>query len=191
MAVDGTRRRSRPVTDARHWHADETLRDGSPITFRAVRPDDKERLAKAFAGLERESVYKRFFRYRDALDDAELAVVDRLDFVHDVMLVVTRGTGPDETVIASGRYIEHDGPPGERVAEVAFTVEEDYAGNGIAKRLLAHLARLARAQGIVRFDADVLADNGAMLAVFGRSGFPIERRRDGGVVHVTLYLDRG
>ena len=34
----------------------------------------------------------------------------------------------------------------------------------------------------------VLAENKAMLAVFARSGLPMRKRRDGGVVHVTLSL---
>ena len=178
------------MTDARHFHVDDTLRDGTPIVFRAVRPDDKARIAKAFAGLERESVYLRFFSYKDHLGDDELAHLDHLDFIHEVILVVTRSVDADEIVIASGRYVEHSSEDGVRTAEVAFTVEEDYAGQRLARRLLAHLARLACAAGIARFDADVLPENGAMLAVFARSGFPMQRRRDGGVVHVTLDLAR-
>lgn len=179
------------MNDARHFHVDDTLRDGTPIVFRAVRPDDKARIAKAFAGLERESVYLRFFSYKDHLGDDELAHLDRVDFVHEVILVVTRRDDADEIVIATGRYIEHGAPDGVRTAEVAFTVEEDYGGQGIARRLLAHLARLAREQGIARFDADVLPENGAMLAVFARSGFPMRKRREGGVVQVTMDLVPG
>lgn len=179
------------MTDARHFHADDTLRDGTPIVIRAARPDDKARLAQAFAGLERESVYRRFFSYKEALGDAELGRLDRMDFVHDVALIVTRTVDAEEIVIAGGSYIEHPADGGARTAEVAFTVEEDYRGNGLAARLLRHLAALARAQGIARFDADVLPENGAMLAVFARSGFPMTRRRDGGVVHIALDLERG
>jgi hypothetical protein len=38
------------------------------------------------------------------------------------------------------------------------------------------------------FDADVLAENVAMLGVFARSGIPMRKSRDGGVVHVELSL---
>ena len=79
-------------------------------------------------------------------------------------------------MIGSGRYVV--GSPGR--AEVAFVVEEDYHGQGIASLLVRHLASVAAAQGIRTFEADVLGENKAMLAVFARTGWPMQcapRRR--------------
>jgi len=176
------------MTGARDFSAKETLRNGIEVVIRAVRPDDRERIAEAFAKLDRESVYTRFFSYKGALSDAELRQIETMDFVRDVMLVVTTGVGGRETVIASARYIVLPDSAGPPRAEVAFTVEEDFQGNGIAGRLLAHLARLARANGVAGFDADVLPQNQAMLSVFRRSGLPVTTRREGGVVHLSLAL---
>jgi len=75
-----------------------------------------------------------------------------------------------------------------RAAEVAFVVEEDYQGLGVASRLLRHFARIAREQGISALQADVLAGNKSMLSVFTLSGLPMTTRRDGGVMHVMLAL---
>jgi RimJ/RimL family protein N-acetyltransferase len=75
-----------------------------------------------------------------------------------------------------------------RTAEIAFVIEEDYHGLGIAGRLLGHLAEIAGEKGIAAFEADVLAENKAMLAVFARSGLPMQKRRDGGTIHLTLSL---
>ena len=51
-----------------------------------------------------------------------------------------------------------------------------------------HLATIARGRGISALEADVLAENKSMLAVFAKSGLPMKKRRDGGVVHVSLAL---
>jgi RimJ/RimL family protein N-acetyltransferase len=177
------------MNDARHFAVEETLRDGTRITIRAVRPDDRERIAKAFGQLDRESVYTRFFAYKSELSAAELARIDTMDFVRDVMLVATIRSAGDETVIAGARYIAHAATDGTLIAEVAFTVEEDYHGLGIAGRLLTHLIAIARAAGITRFEAEVLPGNKAMLAVFARSGLPMQQQRGDGVVHLTLALD--
>ena len=67
-------------------------------------------------------------------------------------------------------------------------VDNHHQGQGIAGKLLKHLAAIARARGIVALEADVLAENKAMLAVFAKSGLPMSKRRDGGVVHVSLAL---
>jgi GNAT superfamily N-acetyltransferase len=67
-------------------------------------------------------------------------------------------------------------------------VDEDFHGQGIASRLLRHLATVATMQGIRTFEADVLADNKAMLTVFARTGWPMTKTREGDVIHVKLAL---
>ena len=176
------------MIDARSYRVAETLRNGMAVTIRAIRSDDKSRVTKAFAELDRESVYTRFFAYRDELSPKELARIDALDFADRVMLVVAVPRGDDEILIGGGSYAVHDTDDGIRTAEIAFTVEEDYQGQGIAGRVLEHLVAIARANGIVRFDAEVLQGNNAMLAVFERSGLPATQRLDGETVHVTLTL---
>jgi GNAT superfamily N-acetyltransferase len=174
--------------DARQLSVAETLRNGTSITIRAARPADRDRIVTAFRGLERESVYTRFFSYKAELSPAELARLDTMDFVHEAMLVATIATSGDEIVIGSARYITESATPNELAAEVAFAVEEDYQGLGIAGRLLHHLITIARANGISRFIADVLPGNKAMLAVFKRTGLPVRERRESGVVHLDIAL---
>ncbi len=112
-----------------------------------------------------------------------------MDFVRDVMLVATIPTPTLDVIIGGGRYVASDAPGATDSAEVAFLIEEDHQGIGLAGRLLRHLASIARASGIKRFEADVLPDNKGMLAVFERSGLPMRRQRQEGLVHVTLALD--
>jgi hypothetical protein len=54
--------------------------------------------------------------------------------------------------------------------------------------MLAAICGLARQRGIARLEADVLAENPAMLAVFRRSGLPTTTSRSGGVVHLVMDL---
>jgi RimJ/RimL family protein N-acetyltransferase len=169
------------MADARDYVAGETLRNGLAVTIRALRPDDRERVARAVRGLDRESIYFRLFSYRSGLTEAGLDRLMRSDGEREIALLVVTAEG---TVIGSGRYVVTR----PATAEVAFMVEEDYHGQGIAGRLLRHLARVAAMHGIRTFEADVLAENKAMLAVFARSGWPMSRARDGEAVHVTLAL---
>ncbi len=173
---------------ARDYSASDVLKDGTGVTIRAIRPDDRDRFLEAFRLLEKDSIYTRFFSPRNDLSDAELDRAVNVDFVREVALVVTTETGRGETIIAAGRYIASEAPNTERSAELAFMVEEDYQGRGIASRLLAHLATLARGQSLARFEAVVLSQNSPMLAVFKRCGFPIQQRREGGEIYLTLAL---
>lgn len=173
------------MADPRAYSLRATLKNGLEVTIRALRPDDRERMAAAFRGLDRESIYTRFFSYRE-LTEAGLDRAMRFDPEREVVLVVTMNAGGVETVIGGGRYIAGEGEP--RSAEIAFTVEEDYHGLGIARRLLASLAEIARDKGYGTFEAEVLKKNKAMLGVFERSGLEMSRRLEGDSVHVTLKL---
>jgi len=174
--------------DARNYTASETLRDGTPVTIRAIRRDDSNRILTAFDRLDRESVYTRFFTYKKGLADAELRNLTDVNFDRVTALVVMTRTGDDETLIGGGRYCSEVTLHGSQSAELAFITNNEYRGRGIASLILRHLILIGRTQGLLRFEADVLAQNQAMLAVFRGSGLALKQRREGNVVHVTLSL---
>ena len=163
-----------------------TLRNGLGVCVRPIGPDDRDRLARAFRGLQRETIYTRFFRFASELTEAQLKRATETDPEREIALVVTKGSGVNEEIIAGGRYIV--APEDPLSAEIAFLVDEDYQGQGIAGLLLRQLADIARGHGLTRFWAEVLSENGAMLHVFGRSGLSTRQRREGGVVHIELTL---
>ena len=180
---------SEDAGDDIHFSQAAALRNGTPVTIRALRPDDRERLIAAFKELDPSTVYTRFFTFVKEIPAASLQLVDEVDFDHVGALVATIGSGADEVVIGGASYV--CAPPSDegKSAEVAFTVEEDYQGQGLASRLLALLVPMARRHGVTRFEADVLSGNAPMLAVFQRSGLPTQRRSEGGgVVHLTMAL---
>ena len=90
-----------------------------------------------------------------------------------------------ERIVAAAGY-DRLREPG--VAEVAFTVADDFQGRGTATRMLEQLAAVAAERGIERFDAEVLADNRPMLKVFRRAGFDVRRTGMGGEVVLSLDI---
>ena len=165
----------------------EILKNGVTVSIRAIRPADQAGIVEAFGKLDPESVYTRFFQFKPSLSAQELKAASEVDFQNVVALVVTTKFGGREMIIG-GRYMTLDPSRTTHRAEVAFLVEEDYHGQGLAGRLLKHLAHLARELGVRQFEADVLPQNQAMLAVFARSGLPMEQRSEDGFIHVTLSL---
>ena len=76
----------------------------------------------------------------------------------------------------------------DRVAEVAFAVDDRFQGKGLASMLLERLAVIAAQHGFERFQASTLVDNAAMLEVFRDSGFEIRSKSSGGAVELQLSL---
>ena len=84
------------MTGARDLAWSETLRNGLAVTFRSLRPDDRERIANAIRELGPESIYTRLFSHRTELTEAALDRITAIDPARDVALLAT---------IASGRYM--------------------------------------------------------------------------------------
>lgn len=176
-------------SDAAGFSEPITLRSGAPATIRAIRPDDRERLQAAFRALDPESVYLRYFSYKQELSEADLDRLCNPDFHERVVLVVTQPAASGEIIVGSGGYVRLPAGDGTPAAEVAFAVEEDVHGQGIASKLLAVLTEIARTDGIARFDAEVLVRNAPMLQVFMHSGLPMQaQHQDDGVVRISLSL---
>lgn len=177
-----------PMIDAKDFQVTEVLKNGVTVKIRAIRPGDKAAIADAFGKLDPESVQTRFFSAKESLSDQELKAATEIDFEDVVALVVMIESGGSETIIGIGRYWAFPAAGG-RSAEVAFMVEEDYSGLGIAERILKHLSRIAREKGVGQFEAEVLPQNKAMLAVFRHSGLPMKLTPADDTIHVALSLN--
>jgi RimJ/RimL family protein N-acetyltransferase len=171
----------------RGYRRNTQLRDGTPVLIRAIRPDDRERIVSAFHKLDPQTLYNRFFTFKRDITEQDLARIDASDFVHAAVLVATQGSGAGEVIIGAASCIRIDNAP-EPSAEVSFTIEEDYHGQGLASQFLAAFAGIARGMGVQVLVADVLAANTAMLSVFEGSGLPLKSTREDGIVHVRMDL---
>ena len=158
---------------------DVILRDGTPLRLRAPTPADYDGIKAFYDGLSEDSLYTRFHgsvrTEGPARSDAEADGDTR------VVLIGWRA----ERVVASGSYDRLREPA---VAEVAFTVAEDFQGRGVATRILEQLADIGAERGIARFDAEVMDSNQAMLAVFNRAGFGVRSRLDFDELLVSLDI---
>jgi RimJ/RimL family protein N-acetyltransferase len=170
------------------FHQTAVLRNGTPIVIRAIRPDDISKVITGFRHLNPESVYSRFFSAKKELSERELHDLRTTNFVDTVVLVAAIQSQDEEHLIGGASYHMHTSGDGKKIAEVAFTIEKEYQGQGLSRQLLAILIALARNQGIQQFEAEVLSGNASMLKVFEHSGLPIRKRREDQSVYVVLDL---
>ena len=169
-------------TDVGAWEADVVLADGSTAHVRGIRPADQPRLVAFHGRLSEQSTYFRFFSPMRTLSPALAERFATVDFHDRVAFIAERGND----IIAVARY---DRTPGASEAEVAFTVEDRYQGQGLGTLLLEYLTVAARQRGINSFVAEVLPQNSRMLRVFRDAGFAEEVALEAGVVRIGLSLE--
>jgi RimJ/RimL family protein N-acetyltransferase len=176
------------MIDTRNYLAADALKDGTMVTVRAIRAEDRETLLAAFAALDRESIYTRFFTHKKELTETELMQLAEVDSDHVVALVVTLRIDDGEKLLGGGRYCSGQPLSIARSAELAFVTADAQHGRGIASLVLRHLVLIARDQGLQQLEADVLAHNQPMLAVFRRSGLAMTQQRESSVIHIRLAI---
>ena len=167
------------ATEPRPLVRDVLLRDGSTLRLQAPTSAD---FADIQAFYDRLSEVSRSFRFHGlartdlvAREEAEATGLDR-------MVLISRHDGQVSAVASYAGLRE----PG--VAEVSFAVADDDQGRWIGMRMLEQLAEIAADHAIHRFDAEVMANNAAMLAVFEHAGYAVRRRGSFGEVTVSLDI---
>lgn len=153
-----------------------TLRDGTLVNIRPIRPDDAPRLQALAVRLSPESIYLRFLTHRTTLSDEEARRLASVDYHSHMAFVATPGQADDADIIAVARYAGL-GPAEPGVAEAGVIVEDRYQGRGLATLLLARLVAYARAHGIRSFVATFHPSNAIIMQLIRKSGLVIENKQ--------------
>ena len=162
-----------------------TLRDGTEVLVRPIRPEDAPVLEDAFERLSSRSRYQRFLSPMARLNARTLHYLTDVDHHdHEALVAFDRETGQG---LAVARYVR-DRTQRDR-AEAAVTVVDAWQGRGLGTLLLELLEGRAREEGIDRFYALVLASNRDMLDILERLGPMHEISRNQDTVEIEVLLE--
>jgi len=163
----------------------ETLRDGTQVFLRPIKPADEPALSDMLYSLSSESVRSRFFTATVRFPHKDVQKLTNIDYQNELAIVgVVPGPGEEEIVAIAQYFVE----PRTQEAEVAFIVHDEWQAKGMGSLMLDYLVQIARQRGVKRFVARVLPHNKAMLAVFYNSGYRIQSEYDGEAYTVAFDL---
>jgi RimJ/RimL family protein N-acetyltransferase len=140
-----------------------TLADGARIRFRAIEPDDADRLRHAFRRLSPTSRYRRFLAPVQTLSDEQVRTFTHVDAVDHVAWVAELVDQPGRPLAGVARWVRstHD----RRVAEMAITVVDAFQHRGLGRAMLRLLLASAALRGLGWLEATVLAENQPIRAL--------------------------
>lgn len=146
----------------------ETLKNGTEVMIRPVKPTDEPLLQDFFYSHSNETVYLRYFRPVKSMPHATAQAMVNVDYRDRMAFVATLGEIGLERIIGVGRYEAEKDLPG--MVEVAYTVTEDYQGSGLGTLLQARVEEFAVRRGFQGAVGYLFEDNLGMLKTFAKRG---------------------
>ncbi len=173
-----------------------TLRDGTKVTIRPIRPEDEPLMIKFHEGLSERSVFNR---YLHAMNLSQRTAHDRLsrlsfiDYDREIALVVVRRdttTNGEPEIIAIGRLtkLRNLTPNTKAAAEYGMLVSDKYQHQGIGKELLTRIIKIARDEKVGMIYGTVYSENKEMLHLAEALGFVAMNTERDNIIRVELEL---
>ncbi len=163
----------------------DTLKDGTEIFFRPVKPTDEPSLSEMLYSLSGQSVHSRYFAHTMAFPHKDVQKLTNIDYINGLAIVgVVPGPSGEEIVAIAQYFLD----PKTGSAEVAFIVQDEWQKKGMGTFLLAYITQTAKQRGVKRFYAKVLPGNKAMLAIFHNSGYAVSTEFDGETYSIVYEL---
>jgi acetyltransferase len=170
---------------------DLTLRDGTTLVLRPIRPADESMMVTFHCGLSERTVYYRYFtvfQLDERIAHDRLARICFIDHERELALVAVRTEAGRETeIMAVGRLSKE---PGTAHAELALLVSDRWQHRGLGTEMLHSLVQAAREQHLTRLEIVLLASNYGMLALARAGGFRITHDLAAGESRAVLRLEK-
>jgi RimJ/RimL family protein N-acetyltransferase len=164
-----------------------TLPGGRAVLIAPLHVDDRGRFLGAVEKISPESAYMRFMSPVERFSESQLRYLLEVDHRdHEALMAVDEESGE---AIGVARFVRL--PEAPDTAEAAVIVVDEWQGRGVGKALSRALAARARELGIARFEALLLVENEAMMALLESLG-PVETvSREGAAIAVQVTLGGG
>ncbi|MFP3895492.1 MAG: GNAT family N-acetyltransferase [Anaerolineales bacterium] len=160
--------------------------NGLELFCRPVKAADERLFQEYLYDLSERSVYLRFLQVRKAFPHELAQQLVSVDYEQNLGMICTEGTSDTAPIVAAGHWmLDYD----DNMAEVAFSVADEYQRKGIGTHLLHFLMRIAREKGIRGFKATVMLGNTAMMRVFQKSGCVVHTDVEHSEVEVWFRFD--
>lgn len=175
-----------PTQYVRPW----TLRNGTPVTLRPIRPEDEPLMVTFHETLSARSVYLRWLHMLNLsrrVAHEEMIRMCFIDYDREMALVADYDnpqTGQHE-IIGVGSLIKEQST---KSAEIALLVTDQFQRQGLGTELLRQLIQVGRDEQLQRLIGDILAENQGMVEICKKLGFRLQYSLEDQVVKVELEL---
>jgi acetyltransferase len=162
-----------------------TLKDGSRITLRPIKPEDEPQWHELLANCSEQS---RWFRFQYLFKQTTHEMASRycfIDYDREMAIVAEVEEPGGRKLAAIGRLVAD---ADHNTAEYAVIVTDRWQNRGLGGTLTDYCLGLAKTWGVKRIVAEMAKDNRRMIATFRNRGFEIDANVEMDVAMATKKL---
>jgi len=137
--------------------------NGEKVSIRPAKPVDDRQIQEHYYTLSKDDVLRRFFSEKTIFARTEMKNRSHIDYINDLTLVAVAGDVDFGRIVAVAESMKL---VSDNMAEVAFSVSEDFQGKGLGTMFIKKLAEAARENGFAGLVAYTIPTNKAMINLF-------------------------
>jgi acetyltransferase len=148
-----------------------TLKDGSAVFLRPVKPSDGPLILDLFQKLSPQTIYFRFLTHLDRLKPEFLKQLVEIDYkTHFALAAVTKDEDR-EVIVGTCRYIATGNTDH---AELTAILRDDWQRKGLGRIMATRVVAIARSKGIASIEISFDSRNEGMKRLFASLGYPVQ-----------------
>ena len=170
-----------------------TLKDGTKVLLRPIRPEDEPEHRDFISRLTPEDIRFRFFGLVREFPHSEIARLTQIDFDREMAFIASaEKPGPDGAMVRETLGVVRTvTDPDNETCEFAVIVRSDLKGQGLGHKMMEKMIAYCRSRGTKTMVGQVMSENHPMLDMVRNLGFHVRRLPDEPVVETTLDLTPG
>lgn len=165
--------------------AERTLKDGTNVILRPIKPEDEPMWHELLAGCSRETIR---FRFSSLIKQSTHEMATRycfIDYDREIAIVAEIEEEGQRKLAGVGRLVADSN---HEAAEYAVLIGDHWHSHGLGGVLTDYSVEVAKRWGAKRIVAEVSKDNARMLATFRNRGFTLNDEQEEDVVMVSKEL---
>jgi len=160
-----------------------TMKSGRKAVLRPIRPEDEAMEKEMFSNFSERTQRFRFFQLIRDISHQELVRYTQIDYDREIAIIAEVEEDGKKKMAGVVRLIADQY---NETAEFAIVVADPWHNLGLGNKFTDYISEIAKARGIQKIYANILAENHIMLHMFRTRGYKMVRIEDGYYAELTI-----
>lgn len=153
-----------------------TMKNGEKAILRPIKPEDELMEKEMFSNFSERTQKFRFFQLIKDISHEQLIRYTQIDYDREIAIIAEVTENGKKMIAGAVRLIADQY---NETAEFAIVIADPWHNLGLGNKFTDYICEIAKARGIQKIYANVLANNHIMLHMFKVRGFSMTKVEDG------------